>query len=264
MHPASSTRVPVVAAILVAVGALLSSFAVYQSMLLGIPSTPRAYFLNDPIGWGFVPGFGGFPLAVLGMLLALVLLTAGTWIFVRLVVRSSAPGRGAAVFFGTWGAVIVAAWIAGIARAPLVMARLQIPADMPDVYGMQFNQVVTAGAGWALTWGWLTALVALIVHRATPGFRQPTADGAAPVAGYPVPPAPSPGMAAFPTQHPYGAAPQTPPYQAQPSYPPLGGPQASWYPPSDPQPPTHQAADPQQPGPAQPGPQQPGTGRPGA
>ncbi|WP_349826805.1 hypothetical protein [Brevibacterium litoralis] len=39
------------------------------------------------------------------------LLGALTWLFTWLVVRSATPGRFSAVFFGTWGAIVVAALV---------------------------------------------------------------------------------------------------------------------------------------------------------
>ncbi|MFJ4252770.1 hypothetical protein [Microbacterium sp. NPDC090003] len=129
MNPQPANRTAVIAAVLVGVGALLSSLAGYLFVLGGVPNVPRVWILPDPIGWGF--GRGGSPLPVLGMLLALVVLSGLTWLFVRLIVRGALPGRGAAVFFGTWGAVMIASAAAGLVRAPADASAAAVPAAVP-------------------------------------------------------------------------------------------------------------------------------------
>lgn len=143
MNPQPANRTAVIAAVLVGVGALLSSLAGYLFVLGGVPNVPRVWILPDPIGWGF--GRGGSPLPVLGMLLALVVLSGLTWLFVRLIVRGALPGRGAAVFFGTWGAVMIASAAAGLVRAPLTLAHLQIDPMQIEIYQVQFFTISTAG-----------------------------------------------------------------------------------------------------------------------
>lgn len=157
--------VSVLTAILVGVGALLSSFATYLSVLWGISAMPRSIVLQDPIGWALRPAVP--PLAIIGMLLVLVLLMGLTWIFVRLIVASALPGRGAAVFFGTWGALIVASMIAGVVRAIIMMVTLNIPSENSDLLLAQFQQFSFITATWAVTWGWIVALVAALIHRST-------------------------------------------------------------------------------------------------
>ena len=147
-------------AILVGVGALLSSFGSYLSVLWGLP---RSMVLQDPIGWALRPGIP--PLAVVGMLVVLALLVGLTWLFVRWVVASALPGKGAAVFFGTWGALIIAAMVAGLVRAVVMMVTLRIPTDNADLLMAQFQQFSFVTATWAVTWGWIVALVAALVHR---------------------------------------------------------------------------------------------------
>ena len=157
--------VSVLTAILVGVGALISSFATYLSVLWGISAMPRSIVLQDPIGWALRPAVP--PLAIVGMLLVLVLLVGLTWLFVRLIVASALPGRGAAVFFGTWGALIIASMIAGVVRAIIMMVTLRIPTDNADLVMSQFQQFSFMTATWAVTWGWIVALVAALVHRST-------------------------------------------------------------------------------------------------
>ena len=157
--------VSVLTAILVGVGALISSFATYLSVLWGISAMPRSIVLQDPIGWALRPAVP--PLAIIGMLLVLVLLVGLTWLFVRLIVASALPGRGAAVFFGTWGALIIASMIAGVVRAIIMMVTLRIPTDNADLVMSQFQQFSFMTATWAVTWGWIVALVAALVHRST-------------------------------------------------------------------------------------------------
>ncbi len=193
MNPQPANRTPVIAAVLVGVGALLSSLAGYLFVLGGVPNVPRAWILPDPLGWGF--GRGGSPLPVLGMLLALVVLSGLTWLFVRMIVRGALPGRGAAVFFGTWGAVMIASAAAGLVRAPLTLAYLQIDPTQIEIYQVQFFTISTAGVTWALVWGWVTALVAAIVHRAAAG---PAAPSGAYGAGHPAPA--HPPQQAYPQQ----------------------------------------------------------------
>lgn len=166
MNRTPAGRVSVVAAIMVGAGALLSGILGYLFLLWGVPNVPRLFILQDPIGFALRPN--ALPLAVVAMLLALVILIGLTWLFVRLVVRGALPGRGSAVFFGTWGAVVVASCIAGLVRAPLAVAALGIPAEQSEILMIQTFQAVTASASWGLTWGWLTALVASLIHRSAP------------------------------------------------------------------------------------------------
>lgn len=166
MNASPAGRASIVAAILVAVGALVSSLISFFFLLWGIPNAARTYLLQDPIGWALRPAVQ--PLAIVAMLLAFVVLVGLTWVFVRLIVRSALPRRGAAVFFGTWGAVIVSALIAGIVRAPLVLSTFGIPAEQSEILTSQFHQIATSGAAWGLNWGWLAALIVALIHRATP------------------------------------------------------------------------------------------------
>lgn len=178
MNASPAGRASIVAAILVAVGALASSLISFFFLLWGIPNAARTYLLQDPIGWALRPAVQ--PLAIVAMLLAFVVLVGLTWVFVRLIVRSALPRRGAAVFFGTWGAVIVSALIAGIVRAPLVLSTFGIPAEQSEILTSQFHQIATSGAAWGLNWGWLAALIVALIHRATPapGAGAPNAGPA--------------------------------------------------------------------------------------
>lgn len=192
MNRNAAGRTSVVAAIMVGVGALASGFINFLFLLAGVESLPRLLILQDPIGFALRPR--AQPMAVVAMLVALVILVGLTWLFVRMIVRSALPGRAAAVFFGTWGAVILASWIAGVLRAPLVLMGLQIPAEQSEILMTQFSQISLAGATWGLMWGWLTAIVVALVHRAAaPAASEPAA--VPPHATYPpvqtYPPAPT-------------------------------------------------------------------------
>lgn len=210
MNRNPANRVALVAAIMVGVGALLSGFVGYLFVLGGVPAFPRAWLLPDPIGWWV--GRPGSPLGTVGMLVAVVLLSGLTWLFVRLVAGGAAPGRGAAVFFGTWGAIVVAAWIAGVARAPLTLSALQIPTEQAEMYQSQFFSMSTTGVTWALFWGWVTALVAALIHRASAGTGAPAPTATSSQGPYPVfgqahapsaaPYPPAPGQASAPTYPP--------------------------------------------------------------
>jgi hypothetical protein len=153
------------------------------------------------------------------MLVALIVLVGLTWLFVRMIVRGARAGRGSAVFFGTWGAVIVAAWIAGILRAPLMLIVLRIPAEQTDIVTTQFFQLSTSGVTWNLLWGWLVALVAAVLHRSS--RAEIPYDGAYAPAG-----------ASDATPQPYGSQ---PPYSAHQQYP--AAPAQSPYPPQASNPP---------------------------
>ena len=157
--------VPVVTAILVAVGAILSSYAAYLSVLWGVSALPRALVLQDPLGWAIRPGVS--PLGIIGMLFVFTLLVGLTWLFVRLIVASALPGRAAAVFFGTWGALIIASMVAGIVRAIVMMVTLNIPSENSDLLLAQFQQFSFTTATWAVMWGWIVALVAARIHRSS-------------------------------------------------------------------------------------------------
>ena len=178
MNRTATGRASVVAAIMVGVGALASGLINFLFLLAGVASLPRLLFLQDPIGFAIRPNVQ--PLAVVAMLVALVILAGLTWLFVRMIVRSALPGRAAAVFFGTWGAVIIASWIAGVLRAPLVLMVLQIPAEQSEILMTQFSQISLAGATWGLMWGWLTAIVVALVHRAAAGAPAESATVPAP------------------------------------------------------------------------------------
>jgi len=210
MNPHPARRTSVVAAILVGVGALLSSFITYLPLLWGLPNVPRVFVLQDPLGFALRPN--AQPMALVAMFVALLVLTGLTWIFVRAVARAALPGRAAAVFFGTWGAVIVAAAIAGAARAPLVVIALRLPTEQAEYAMTQYYQIATAGVSWGLTWGWLAALVVALIHRATPApteldrTSQVSATGQAATGPYAYPPqavpaAPTSGM--YPPQPPH-------------------------------------------------------------
>lgn len=210
MNPKPSGRVSVVAAILVGVGALLSGFITYLTLLWGLPNVPRVFVLQDPIGFALRPN--AQPVALVAMFVALLVLTGLTWIFVRSVTRAAMPGRGAAVFFGTWGAVIVAAAIAGAVRAPLVIIALRLPTDQAEYAMTQYYQIATAGVSWALTWGWLAALVVALIHRkasaptALDRTAQVAATGHAATGSYAYPPQAGPAAptnSTYPPQPPY-------------------------------------------------------------
>jgi energy-converting hydrogenase Eha subunit A len=192
---------------MVGVGALTSGLLNFLFLLANVASLPRLLILQDPIGFAIRPRVQ--PMAVVAMLLALVILAGLTWLFVRMIVRSALPGRAAAVFFGTWGAVIIAAWIAGLVRTPLVLMSLRIPAEQSEILMTQFSQISVAGASWGLMWGWLTALVVAVIHRSatgalssvdplTPRSASPSSPASAQPAPYPpttYPPAPQPPTA---------------------------------------------------------------------
>lgn len=220
MIPTANRRIPLVVTLMVMLGALLTSFLSFQLMLSGTASMLRRIPLfQDPVGWPFGPYTN--PLAIGTTAITLLVLGSLTWLFVRLVSRSVLPGRSAAVFFGTWGAVIVAAWISGIVRAPLMLAILRLPADELDLYLPQLAQFATSGASWALSWGWIAALVAAFMHRsgrARQGFAPQATTGQHPWA-------PSPA-----TSYPPAAAP-APAHPAEP-YP--GAPSAQGFPPAAP------------------------------
>ncbi|WP_435744459.1 hypothetical protein [Microbacterium sp. PMB16] len=195
MNRTAAGRASVVAAIMVGVGALLSGLINFLFLLANVASLPRLLILQDPIGFALRPRVQ--PLAVVAMLVALVILVGLTWLFVRMIIRSALPGHGAAVFFGTWGAVIIASWIAGLVRAPLMLTVLQIPPEQSEILMTQFSQMSVAGVSWGLIWGWLTALVVTLVHRSSAG------DSPNPV-----------GVPAYPTTLPaqaYPPAPSAPP-----------------------------------------------------
>lgn len=151
---------------MVGVGALASGAINFVFLLANVSSLPRLLILQDPIGFALRPRVQ--PIAVVAMLVALAILVGATWLFVRMIVRSALPGRAAAVFFGTWGAVIVASWVAGLVRAPLVLVGLQISAEQSEILMTQFSQISVAGASWGLMWGWVTALVVALIHRSAP------------------------------------------------------------------------------------------------
>ncbi|WP_223625141.1 hypothetical protein [Microbacterium sp. EST19A] len=178
MNRNAAGRASVVAAIMVGVGALASGFINFLFLLAGVESLPRLLILQDPIGFALRPRVQ--PMAVVAMLVALVILVGLTWLFVRMIVRSALPGRAAAVFFGTWGAVILASWTAGVLRAPLVLMVLQIPAEQSEILMTQFSQISLAGATWGLMWGWLTALVVALVHRTAANAPGEPASASAP------------------------------------------------------------------------------------
>lgn len=211
MRTEPSNRISVIAAIMVGVGALLTSGLNFLFVLWGVPSVPRVYFLPDPAGWALRPRVD--PVAVLGMLVALVLLVALTWLFVRWVVRGAIPARAAAVFFGTWGAIVIAGLVTGVVRAPIVLISLRIPADQTDIYQMQFFQIATTGATWGLMWGWIVAIVAALLHR----NRTGSAPMGAPYAGtYAAPPAQYAPQQSQPGQFPaFPSAQQFPPHPPQ-------------------------------------------------
>ena len=192
---------------MVGVGALVSGLINFLFLLANVASLPRLLILQDPIGFAIRPRVQ--PLAVVAMLVALVVLMGLTWLFVRMIVRSALPGRAAAVFFGTWGAVIIASWIAGLVRAPLMLLVLQIPAEQSEILMTQFSQISVAGASWGLIWGWLTALVVALVHRAS---RDASTDPA----GAPVYPTSPPAQTYQPAQ-------TYPPTQTYPPMPPAAG-----------------------------------------
>lgn len=189
MNSDYSGRIGLVAAALVSVGAVLAGLLSYVLTVQGVPSWPRTLILPDPIGWAFVADLR--PLRVLAMLLAVAVLVALTWLFVSLVVRAAHPQRAAAVFFGTWGAVTIAALVAGIVRAPFVVSYLQIAVDSSELYTAHFHQISTTGAAWALSWGWVTALVTTLIHGAVGRRQRPDLGTATPATtgAYGAPPA---------------------------------------------------------------------------
>lgn len=185
----TANRVSLIVAILVGVGALLSGGISFALTLAGMSSFPRYLILQDPIAWAIGPHM--HPLRLLAMLLALVVLVAATWLFVRLVARAAAPGKGAAVFFGTWGAVIIAGWLAGIVRTPMQIVAYRIPDSQPEFLFSQISSLSTTGVLWALTWGWIVALVAALIFTAR-SVAQPVGDPYGGVPGGPAPGGPTP------------------------------------------------------------------------
>lgn len=208
MHRDVSGRISLVVTLMVVIGALGSGLINFFLMMQGLQPVPRIYVLPDPIGWALTPRMD--PLLLGAMLLAVVLLGAFVWIFTRLVARGAAPGRGAGVFFGVWGVVIVGAWIGSIARTPLQIISYRLPADMVENYLPQAYQISVAGALWALNWGWVAALVAALVHRAAGRPAAVPAPGGAPYGGTSTP-HPQP-MLSSPSQ-PFPPAPPFPPAQ---------------------------------------------------
>lgn len=158
-----------IAALMVAVGAVLSSAVQYMLFESGANWSMTA-LVRSPIGWAVGPN----PVRWISVLLAFVLLVGATWWFVSLVLRSAIPGRAAAVFFGTWGAIVVAAIIVGMVRAPLFMLLLIPPgASVPFENQLaQFTGVFWEPATWVVAWGWLTALVTAILHKFTTQASQ--------------------------------------------------------------------------------------------
>lgn len=156
-------RVSAIAAVMVAAGAILASVLNWLAVIADLPLDMFSLFLTDPIGFPVLARFD--PLAWAVTLVSLVVIVGGTWIFVALVARASAPGRAAAVFFGTWGAIIIAAWIAGVVRLPLLLALWRIPLDMTEFFVSQARGSVNGTILWALTWGWVAALVVALVHK---------------------------------------------------------------------------------------------------
>lgn len=205
-----SGRISLVVTLMVVIGALASGLINFLFMLQGVQDVPRRFVLPDPIGWALTPR--PQPILLGAMLLAVVLLGAFVWIFTRLVARGAAPGRGAGVFFGVWGVVIIGAWIGSIARTPLQIISYRLPADMLADYLPQAYQIALSGAMWALNWGWIVALVAALMHRAAGPAATPPIPGAPYAApGYVSPAAPHPQASAQPYAQPFPAAPQPQP-----------------------------------------------------
>lgn len=196
MMPTATRRIPLVVTLMVALGALLTSFLSFQLLVRGSDSVILRLMLPDLVGWPF--GRYVNPLSIAASIVALLVLSGLTWLFSRLVSRAVLPGRSSAVFFGVWGAMIVAAWISSILRAPFLIAIMRIPMDRADYFWPQLAQFTTTGTTWALTWGWITALVAALMHRAG-GARPVSAPlGVMPnqaASPHPYAPTPYPGTA---------------------------------------------------------------------
>lgn len=173
MNRTPAGRAPLVAAILVGVGAVGSSILGFLFVLWGVPILPRTLVLQDPIGFALQPR--AHPITTVAMAVALAVLVGATWLFVRLVVRGAAAGRGGAVFLGTWGSVAIASWIVGIARAPLTVIAWGVPSYQTEILMAQASQVIAASAAWGLTWGWIVALVVTLMHRAAPAGTRDAA-----------------------------------------------------------------------------------------
>lgn len=154
-------------------GAFVSALANFMFTMWNLPTVPRAFILQDPIGFAFRPNSS--PLMVAAMLVGWVVLVALVWVFVWRVAAGSAPGHGTAAFFGTWGAVVAAAAVAGLLRAPLVMTYLQLPSGQADIMQAQFYQLVASTAMWAVTWGWIPAAVVALVVRLSSAATAPGA-----------------------------------------------------------------------------------------
>lgn len=200
-------RVALVAAIMVGVGAIVCTLINFLAILAGIENIPRIYLLPDPVGWPFYAGRTD-PGRIAASLIGIVLLVGLTWLFVFLVARAAAAGRAAAVFFGTWGALILAGAISSTVRAPILLATFGFPLEQVDLIFNQFIQISNTGVIWGLNWGWLTALVAAIVHtvstRASASVARPAAPDqhqqGTPAPGQSFPPTGAPGAEAT---HPY-------------------------------------------------------------
>ena len=166
MNRDSANRVALLAAGLVLVGSLLSGLLEFLLMMASVESLPRAYVFRDPIGWALRPRT--VPLQVVAMLVAVVVLSGLVWLFVRLVARAAAPGRAAALFFGSWAAIIVAGLVSGAVRTPILLPTYGFPPDIDQqiIMSTVYNSV-TAAPTWALWWGWIAAAVAALVHVAS-------------------------------------------------------------------------------------------------
>lgn len=173
----------------------------FLTSVVGLNYYPVGLFLIDPIGWAFRPG--ARVLDIITMIGAVVMLVWGTWLFVRLVVRAAAPGRGAAVFFGTWAAIIAATWIMGVLRTPTRFVGWEL--DLGSQWAIaDIASVSAASVEWAVRWGWFTAVVAALMHVSStsastvqPGqhgsYGPPApAPGAVPPGTAPVPPGAAP------------------------------------------------------------------------
>ncbi|HLT62467.1 MAG TPA: hypothetical protein VK020_14805, partial [Microlunatus sp.] len=119
----------------------------------------RALF-GTPVAWPFPIR----PLMLAASLVALLVLAAVCALVVLAVARAARPRRGfAAVLFGTWFAVIIGGWLAGLASSPMVMIAFRYPEQLVP---QQILQRVGVGGGWGLYWGWLTGLVCAVIFTA--------------------------------------------------------------------------------------------------
>lgn len=151
----------IAAVILAPLGALVCGLINVGLSLAGTDLPPARILFSSSI----VIPYPIRPLAVVSTLIGLIVLAAMVLLITLLVARAADRRRGfAAVFFGTWLAVIIGGWLATLAAWPANMADLRIPADM---VGQMVLQRVSSAGGWGLYWGWITGLVCALIFTAT-------------------------------------------------------------------------------------------------